>query len=203
MRSFSLVIVLLFAQLLATVSVSATPIIDRANGLASPDVLLDFGSDLFPIGTVITNQFASDGIVFGSNYVYSTTPANAPSAAAGLIGPADGFSPTGSIFFSNDVSSAVFSWRTNNGSTTFDAFNDGSLVETFTAPSNASVPVVSGKFYGFEGIIFDEIRISIAAVNESFSLDNLQYISAVPEPATLGLFGLGLAGLGFARRRLH
>ena len=32
-------------------------------------------------------------------------------------------------------------------------------------------------------------------------LDNVKIVSAVPEPGTLALFGLGLAGLGFARRR--
>ena len=69
--------------------------------------------------------------------------------------------------------------------TTFSAFLGGSLVESFTAASDSGFPADSGRFYGFEGIVFDEIRLSINAVNMGANLDNLQYnVANVPEPAT-------------------
>ena len=55
-----------------------------------------------------------------------------------------------------------------------------------------------GKFCGFEGIVFDEIRLAIIALNKGSSLDNLRYnVVVVPLPAALPLFGTGLGKLGF------
>lgn len=71
--------------------------------------------------------------------------------------------------------------------------------------------VTKGIVVGWSDVAgFDEVRVA-AAISEalpgfgnhqSVSLDNLRaQLSAVPEPATLVLFGLGLMGLGFGRRR--
>ncbi|MCR8924030.1 PEP-CTERM sorting domain-containing protein [Dasania sp. GY-MA-18] len=47
----------------------------------------------------------------------------------------------------------------------------------------------------------EAIGNGVDAKSDHLYIDNVRAPSAVPEPATLGLFGLGLAALGFARRK--
>jgi hypothetical protein len=193
--------IFLIATLFTASGASATAVIDRATGLGSPSVLIDFGNGLFPNGTGFTNQFAASGVTFGSNYEYRTSGNQLPSLKDGFLFPIAITAQPGSIFFSSNVSDALFSWRTNDSSpATFQAYLDGNLVESiFSGSTDGTVPLVSGKFYGFEDILFNEIRLAVSTPN-GYTLDNLQF-NVVPEHTTLTLFGLALLGLGAARRR--
>ncbi len=178
---------------------SASPIIDSPIFPASPDVVVDFGVNLFPPGTLIDTQFASSGVVFGPNYSYFTTLLPQPPATfLGFLQPPEASAPPGPILFTTDVTAAGFSFRTRfTGQTTFEAYLDGALVESFVALTDTNS--TTARFYGFENIVFDEIRI--APPTGGFFLDNLQF-NIVPEPSTALLFGLGLLGLGMGRRNV-
>lgn len=82
---------------------------------------------------------------------------------------------------------------------------DGMTLLTTLDPVPTAVGVV--RFWGFAadaGETITEIRF-LRNDNDVFGIDDIEIraaaVAAVPEPATLALFGFGIAGLGFARRR--
>lgn len=191
---------LAFSSFILSVSISHAAVIDSSStGLASPDQLIAFDEvGGLTGGDVVTNQFAGLGVTFSPNLFFITqfsprdnftTPALANFGSA----PIDPFS----ILFENDVTDASFAFSSNQGTAVFTALLNGVIQETF-ASSDASFPPL---YYGFTGIVFDEIRVDVNG--NSFALiDNLAYnIAEIPLPAALPLFLAGIAGLGFARRK--
>lgn len=180
---------------------SAATVENRATGLASPDVTIEFGVSAFD-GQNITTQYLPSGVTFGPNYQQSVAGAPSPSIQGGFLSPPDTNVSPGSIFFTSDVSAAVFGFGADAAITTFSAVLNGGFVETFDGATNFTETAGSGKFYGFEGIVFDEIQFELPDELANFSLDNLQYtVAAIPLPAALPLFLMALAGLGLVARR--
>jgi len=182
---------------------NAAFIIDDDVGLTSPDIVIDFGNNLFSVGTEIDIEFQGSGVTFGPTYTYNDSDTAYLSLTQGYLENSNTSNQPGSILFSVDVTAADFSWRTfKSTETTFAAYIDNALVEEFKAGTNSALPLTNGRYYGFENILFDEIRFTINDNNNrGFTLDNLKYVSAIPVPAAVWLFGSGLLGLiGVARR---
>ena len=198
------------AILASSLPAHATPLFSDA-GFGAGDSVITFNEAAVAAGSSVTNQFGSLGVSFSTNGPGSWYASNDPDMYSGNPGFAGRYldtftggtsATTYSILFANDTDSAGAYWEFNTSSpaATFSAYLNNVLVESFDY-NNVNC-CSSTEFIGFSSIIFDEIRVSnITATN--FIMDTLHFspASAVPEPGSLALLGLGLGGLIFSRRK--
>ena len=185
--------------------------ITNSTGLVAPQHTITFSEVSLPDGTALTGQYAALGVTFSglfvdSDFVIFSGAANYPVGCS--VGPVCGV--PFDIFFSSPVSAAalrVFTWT---GTTGFQAFLDGTLVESFTAQTvlQTTFPFTP-TFFGFQGITFNQLHVIPVGGTAAANIDNIQFNvipTAVPEPTSLLLIGTGLAAVAMrsrARRGSH
>ncbi|MBN9658941.1 MAG: PEP-CTERM sorting domain-containing protein [Acidobacteria bacterium] len=163
-----------------------------AFSLTAPAAVLTF-EDLFGGGVLPSNYGGLTWSDQWSYYDFVQPPYTAASGVERLYNN-DGTPPPRFSF----ASPTVFNGAYFSGSDTaqFELYLSGNLVATSGAINLSDTPTFLAS--GYSGMV-DEVRVLVS--QGSFVMDDVTFDekTAVPEPTTIGLVGLGLAGL-LARR---
>lgn len=167
----------------------------------SANALITF--DEFPMYTVVTDQYAAQNVMFAG--VTGSAPILYSDAGLSVLSPNPPYAGDFRMDFINPVTWVEFDsgfWN-NVGAGIIQVYDpDLNLLTQVTNQFTYEDLGYNYEHFSFYGL--GQIgTVYFSSVNDPYgaAIDNLDFSPAVPEPATIALFGLGLLGLGARLRK--
>ena len=173
----------------------------NSTGLASPQQTITFDSVSLGANVPVTTQFAALGVTFSSAFANPDPSEAYPHITGNRIGNFQGgIGQNGllTVRFSSMLSQVAFALVSAPGTSTVTAWLNNTLVQSATLPSSTTEV---NNFFGFRDVDFNRLTVSVDTFDHALLIDNLQTVTAVPEPASWALLLAGVACIGGVVRR--